>query len=49
MTFKFGLAVWMLLRTIIDETNWWQYNATADTAIRSVPKFSGSTFREGDK
>ena len=41
----FALAVWMLLRSIIDETNWWRDNATAATPIRSVPKFSGPTFR----
>ena len=41
----FALAVWMLLRSIIDETNWWKDNATAATPIRSVPKFSGPTFR----
>lgn len=40
----FALAVWMLLRSIIDETNWWRDNATAATPIRSVPKFSGPTF-----
>jgi hypothetical protein len=41
----FALAVWMLLRSILDETNWWRDNATAATPIRSVPKFSGPTFR----
>jgi hypothetical protein len=41
----FALAVWMLLRSIIEETNWWRENATAATPIRSMPKFSGPAFR----
>ncbi|MAX36746.1 MAG: hypothetical protein CME33_09305 [Gimesia sp.] len=45
---SFALSVWMLLRTIIDETNWWKHSANAQTPIRSVPKFSGPTFRESD-
>lgn len=44
----FALAVWMLLRTIIDETEWWKDHAVAGTPIRSVPKFSGSTYRDTD-
>jgi hypothetical protein len=42
----FALSVWILLRSIIDETNWWRDNANATTPIRSVPKFSGPTYRE---
>lgn len=42
----FALAVWMLLRTLIDESNWWKHNATAETPLRGVPKFSGPTFRK---
>lgn len=41
----FALAVWVVLRSIIDETNWWRDNATAASSIRSVPMFSGPTFR----
>lgn len=41
----FALAVWMLLRSIIEETNWWKNNASAATPIRSVPKYSGPAFR----
>jgi hypothetical protein len=41
----FALAVWMLLRTIIDETNWWKTQGKAETPIRSVPKFGGPSFR----
>jgi hypothetical protein len=40
----FALAVWMLLRSMIDETNWWRGNATAATPIRSVTQVFGPTF-----
>ena len=41
----FALAVWIMLRSIIVETEWWKTNGTPSTPIRSSPKFEGPTYR----
>lgn len=40
----FAMAVWIMLRCIIAETEWWKTNGTPSTPIRSIPKFDGPTY-----
>ena len=45
----FAVAIWIMLRSIRHETEWWKTEGGPSTPIRSIRKFQGPTFQGAEE